>query len=180
MAKLKILQFPDPRLRQVAQPVTEIDKALRTLAQDMLETMYSASGIGLAATQVGIAKRLIVMDISESRNVPEWLINPVIVVSEGWRSMVEGCLSVPEYSDSVKRADRLLYRGLDLNGRPVEKRCDGLLATCIQHEIDHLNGRLFIDRLSLLKAQRIRKRLKKLAQRGILPPPQSEEHSATS
>lgn len=180
MAKLRILQFPDPRLRQVAQPVTEIDKALHTLAQDMLETMYAASGIGLAATQVGIAKRLIVMDISEGRDAPEWLVNPEIVTSEGRRSMVEGCLSVPEYSDSVKRVDRLVYRGLDLDGRPVEKRCDGLLATCIQHEIDHLNGRLFIDRLSLLKAQRIRKRLKKLGQRGTPPPPQGKELPTSS
>ena len=178
MAKLEILQLPDTRLRQPAQAVVTIDKALRALARDMLETMYAANGIGLAATQVGIAKRLIVMDISEDRSAPQWLVNPQILEREGRRSMVEGCLSVPEYTDSVQRADRLLYRGLDLDGRPVEGRCEGLLATCLQHEIDHLDGRLFIDRLSVLKAQRVHKRLEKLAKRGALPPARGSKRQA--
>ncbi len=171
MSTLEILQFPDPGLRHRARPVVELDTAaLRGQAQDMLETMYSASGIGLAAIQVGIDKRLIVMDISEDRGNPVVLVNPELLVRKGRRSMTEGCLSVPDYTDTVERADRIRYRALKLDGSPVEEWCDGLLATCIQHEIDHLDGRLFIDRLSLLKSRRVRKKLEKAHRSGVPQP----------
>jgi peptide deformylase len=161
MALLQILEFPDPRLRTRAQPVTEVDAALRRLVDDMFETMYAAPGIGLAATQVNVAKRLLVIDISEKRDQPLVLINPDIVAREGVEETEEGCLSVPGIFDKVTRAEKIRVRALDRNGKPLEMEADGLLAVCIQHEIDHLDGKLFVDYLSELKRTRIRKKLEK-------------------
>lgn len=163
MAKLEILKFPDPRLRQKAKPIERVDDAIRRLADDMLETMYDAPGIGLAATQVGVAKQLIVIDVSEERNQPLVLINPEIVNAEGEETMEEGCLSVPGFYETVKRAERVEVRALDRDGNPLELNLDGLLAVCVQHEIDHLHGKLFVDYLSKLKRERIRKKLLKEA-----------------
>jgi peptide deformylase len=162
MTILKILEFPDPRLRTVAKPVKQVDDALRTLIDDMLETMYAADGIGLAATQVDEHKRLVVMDISEERNEPRVFVNPEVTVLEGpLREFSEGCLSVPGFYEPVSRPENVLVRALDRDGQPFELRPDGLLAVCIQHEIDHLNGKLFVDYLSALKRQRIRGKLEK-------------------
>jgi peptide deformylase len=161
MAQLQILEFPDPRLRTRAQPVTEVDAALRTLIDDMFETMYAAPGIGLAATQVNVAKRLLVLDLSERHDQPLVLINPEVLVREGVEETEEGCLSVPGYFEKVTRAERIRVRALDRNGKPIEFDADGLLAVCIQHEIDHLDGKLFVDYLSELKRTRIRKKLEK-------------------
>lgn len=161
MAQLQILEFPDPRLRMRAQPVTEVDAALRTLIDDMFETMYAAPGIGLAATQVNVAKRLLVLDLSERHDQPLVLINPEVLVREGVEETEEGCLSVPGYFEKVTRAERIRVRALDRNGQPIEFDADGLLAVCIQHEIDHLDGKLFVDYLSELKRTRIRKKLEK-------------------
>jgi peptide deformylase len=161
MALLQILEFPDPRLRTRAQPVTQVDAALRTLVDDMFETMYAAPGIGLAATQVNVAKRLLVIDISEKREQPLVLINPEILAREGVEETEEGCLSVPGVFDKVTRAERIHVRALGRDGKPFEMEADGLLAVCIQHEIDHLDGKLFVDDLSELKRTRIRKKLEK-------------------
>jgi peptide deformylase len=161
MALLQILEFPDPRLRTRAQPVTEVDAALRKLVDDMFETMYAAPGIGLAATQVNVAKRLLVIDISEKRDQPLVLINPDILAREGVEETEEGCLSVPGVFDKVTRAEKIRVRALDRDGKPFELETDGLLAVCIQHEIDHLDGKLFVDYLSELKRTRIRKKLEK-------------------
>jgi peptide deformylase len=161
MALLQILEFPDPRLRNRAQPVTQVDAALRTLIDDMFETMYAAPGIGLAATQVNAAKRLLVIDISEKRDQPLVLINPEILGREGVEETEEGCLSVPGVFDKVTRAEKIRVRALDRDGKPLEFEADGLLAVCIQHEIDHLDGKLFVDYLSELKRTRIRKKLEK-------------------
>jgi peptide deformylase len=161
MALLQILEFPDPRLRTRAQSVTQVDTALRKLVDDMFETMYAAPGIGLAATQVNVAKRLLVIDISERRDQPLVLINPEVVAREGVEETEEGCLSVPGVYDKVTRAERILVRALDRDGKPFELEADGLLAVCIQHEIDHLDGKLFVDYLSELKRTRIRKKLEK-------------------
>lgn len=161
MAQLQILEFPDPRLRTRAQPVTEVDAALRALIDDMFETMYAAPGIGLAATQVNVAKRLLVLDLSERHDQPLVLINPEVLVREGVEETEEGCLSVPGYFEKVTRAERIRVRALDRNGKPIEFDADGLLAVCIQHEIDHLDGKLFVDYLSELKRTRIRKKLEK-------------------
>jgi peptide deformylase len=161
MALLQILEFPDPRLRTRAQPVAQFDAPLRKLVDDMFETMYAAPGIGLAATQVNVAKRLLVMDISEKRDQPLVLINPEIVTREGIEETEEGCLSVPGVFDKVTRAERILVRAQDRDGKPFELAADGLLAVCIQHEIDHLDGKLFVDYLSELKRTRIRKKLEK-------------------
>ena len=161
MALLQILEFPDPRLRTRAQPVTQVDAALRTLVDDMFETMYAAPGIGLAATQVNEAKRVLVIDVSEKRDRPLVLINPDIVAREGVEETEEGCLSVPGVFDKVTRAERIRVRALDRDGKPTELEADGLLAVCIQHEIDHLDGKLFVDYLSELKRTRIRKKLEK-------------------
>ena len=161
MALLPILEFPDPRLRTKAQPVEEVDAALRKLIDDMFETMYAAPGIGLAATQVNVHKRLLVMDISEKRNERLALINPEILSREGVEETEEGCLSVPGVYDKVTRADRIRVRALDRDGKQIEFDADGLLAVCIQHEIDHLDGKLFVDYLSDLKRTRIRKKLEK-------------------
>src|SRR6516162_10946758 len=161
MALRRILEFPDPRLRTRAEPVTSFDAALGTLIDDMLETMYAAPGIGLAATQVDVHKRLIVIDISEGHNEPLVLINPEILAREGEAQTEEGCLSVPGIFDEVKRAATVRVRAQDRNGESFEGDYEGVLAVCIQHEMDHLEGRLFVDYLSDLKRERIRKRLDK-------------------
>ena len=162
MTTLKVLHFPDPRLRKKAVRVVVIDADIRKLAYDMLETMYQEGGIGLAATQVNVRKRVVVIDLSEQRNNPNYLINPEIIQSEGVEEMQEGCLSVPGYYDLVQRAEKVRVRYLNLEGASVEIAADGLLAVCIQHEIDHLNGKLFIDYLSPLKRKRLRRKLEKL------------------
>ena len=161
MAILKILEFPDPRLRKKAAAVTDIDDDLRNLIDDMLETMYAAPGIGLAATQVDVHKRLLVADISPEKDDPRALINPEILEKDGTAISEEGCLSVPGYFEEVERAESIRVRYLDRDGAPVEENAEGLLAICIQHEIDHLNGKLFVDYLSEAKRQRIRKKLEK-------------------
>lgn len=161
MANLTILHFPDERLRTVAKPVEQVDDALRALIDDMFETMYDAPGIGLAATQVNVHKRLVVIDVSEEKNEPLVLINPEILAREGDEEMDEGCLSVPGIYETVRRADRIKVRALNRHGEAFELETDGLLAVCIQHEIDHLDGKLFVDYLSTLKRQRIRKKLEK-------------------
>lgn len=161
MALLNILHYPDPRLRNQAEPVTDINDELRQLADDMLETMYDAPGIGLAAIQVNVKKRLIVIDISEDKSEPLILINPEVIDAEGEREFEEGCLSVPEAYEAVTRADKIRVRAVNFDGENYEFDADGLLATCIQHEIDHLDGKLFVDYLSNLKRQRIRKKLEK-------------------
>ncbi|MFO7594081.1 MAG: peptide deformylase [Pseudomonadota bacterium] len=161
MSHLTILHFPDERLRTVAKPVEKVDDELRGFIDDMFETMYDAPGIGLAATQVNFHKRLIVVDISEEKNDPLVLINPEILEKDGVEEMDEGCLSVPGVYEKVERAEQVKIRALDRNGEPFELEADGLLAVCIQHEIDHLDGKLFVDYLSNLKRQRIRKKLEK-------------------
>ena len=161
MAKLTILHFPDPRLRTRARPVLAMSAEVQRLAADMLETMYSAPGIGLAATQVGVDQRLIVVDVSEKGNEPRVFINPEILARAGTETMQEGCLSVPGVFEEVERAASVRVRALDDNGQTLEFDADGLLAVCIQHEIDHLNGKLFVDYLSELKRRRIRKKLEK-------------------
>ena len=172
MALLRILVYPDPRLRTRAEPVDQVDDELRQLIDDMFETMYAAPGIGLAATQVDVHKRLLVADVSEERNQPHCFINPVILSRDGVEVMEEGCLSVPGIYEKVERADQIRVRALDRHGEPFEMDADGLLAVCIQHEIDHLDGKLFVDYLSELKRQRIRKRLekdRKLREAGEIP-----------
>ena len=166
MARLPILEYPDPRLRIRAEPVTEVGAEIRRLVDDLLETMYAAPGIGLAATQVDVHKRVLVIDISEKRNEPYCLINPEIIGSEGRASNEEGCLSVPEYYEPVERAARVRVRALDRNGDSVEIEAEGLLAVCIQHEMDHLDGKLFVDYLSELKRSRIRRKLVKKSKRA--------------
>ena len=159
MAKLKILEFPDPKLRTKAVPVTDVDDRIRTLIDDMFETMYDAPGIGLAATQVDVHERLLVADASSDQSEPHALINPVIVEKDGETVSDEGCLSVPGYYEPVKRAEHIKVRYLDRNGDETEMEAEGLLAICIQHEMDHLDGKLFVDYLSEAKRSRIRKRL---------------------
>ena len=161
MARLTILHFPDPRLRIKAEPVVALTDAHRRLMDDMLETMYAAPGIGLAATQVGVNQRIIVLDVSEQGDQPQCFVNPEILSEEGTEVMQEGCLSVPGVYEEVERSERIRFRALDRNGKTVEFDADGLLAVCIQHEIDHLNGKLFVDYLSDLKRRRIRKRIEK-------------------
>jgi peptide deformylase len=161
MALLPILEFPDPRLRTRAEPVEKVDAAMRRLIDDMFETMYAAPGIGLAATQVNVHKRLLVIDISESRKEPLALINPQIIARDGVEETEEGCLSVPGIYDKVTRAEKIRVRALDRDGKQIEFNADGLLAVCIQHEMDHLDGKLFVDYLSELKRTRIRKKLEK-------------------
>ncbi len=166
MALLNILHFPDPRLRTIAEAVTNFDEDLKTLVSDMFETMYEAPGIGLAATQVDVHKRLLVMDVSEDKNDPKVLINPEILEAEGEEEMDEGCLSVPGYYETVRRADKIRIRAQDVNGDFFEIKTDGLEAVCIQHEMDHLQGKLFVDYISSLKRDRIRKKLEKLKKQG--------------
>lgn len=163
MAILDILRFPDPRLRNSAQIVNKVDESIAQLADDMLETMYKAPGIGLAATQVNVAKRVIVVDISENQDEPMVLINPELLETTGSEEMEEGCLSVPGIYEKVKRAEKIRVKALDRSGEVFEMEMDGLLAVCVQHEIDHLDGKLFVDYLSNLKRQRIRKKLEKEA-----------------
>jgi peptide deformylase len=159
MAKLTILEFPDPRLRTKAQPVESVDNELRMLVDDMFETMYAAPGIGLAATQVNVHQRLLVADVSSNGDAPHVLINPVILEKDGVQFSEEGCLSVPGYFEEVERAEHIKVRYLDRNGEEVEQEMEGLLAVCVQHEIDHLDGKLFVDYISEAKRSRIRKRL---------------------
>jgi len=161
MAKRTILEFPDPRLRTRAQPVTRFDAALGTLIDDMFETMYAAPGIGLAATQLDVHQRVIVIDLSKEHTEPLVLINPEILAREGEASTEEGCLSVPGIFDEVKRAAKIRLRAHDRNGEVSERDYDDILAVCIQHEMDHLEGKLFVDYLSDLKRERIRKKLDK-------------------
>jgi peptide deformylase len=158
MAKLNILHYPDPRLRNRAEPVVEVDDSIRTLVDDMFETMYDAPGIGLAATQVNVALQVIVIDTSEGKSAPLCLINPTIVKNDGAVEMEEGCLSVPGVYENVQRAEDIEVSALDRFGERFTTTADGLLAVCIQHELDHLQGKLFVDYLSRLKQQRIRKR----------------------
>ncbi len=169
MALLKILEYPDPRLRTRARPVEVIDDDIRRLAGDMLETMYAAPGIGLAASQVDVHLRLLVLDVSETRDQPECLINPEIIAREGCEESEEGCLSVPGYNDVVERAAQIRVRCQGLDGEWREFAAEGLHAVCIQHEIDHLDGRLFIDHLSELKRQRLKKKLGKERRREGVP-----------
>lgn len=161
MTTLDILHFPDPRLRNVAQPVAQVDDAIRKLVDDMFETMYAAPGIGLAATQVNVDKRIIVIDVSEEKDQPLCLINPEILARDGVEEMEEGCLSVPGVFELVERADHVRIRALNRDGEAIEMEAGDLLAVCIQHEIDHLDGKLFVDYLSPLKRARIRKKLEK-------------------
>lgn len=163
MAILTILEFPDPRLRTQAKPVNQVDDRIRRLVDDMLETMYEASGIGLAATQVNVHERVVVMDISEDRNDPMVFINPEVEVLDGeTQPYDEGCLSVPGFYESVERPTHIIVRALDKNGDAFEMKPDGLTAICIQHELDHLEGKLFVDYLSPIKRKRIRQKLEKL------------------
>lgn len=163
MAILNILEFPDSRLRTPAQLVSQVNTEVRQLLDDMLETMYEAQGIGLAATQVNVHQRIVVMDLSEDRNTPLVFINPEIKpLDSELEEYQEGCLSVPGFYEMVERPKRVRIRALDQEGQPFEQDADGLLAVCIQHECDHLNGKLFVDYLSNLKRERIRKKLEKL------------------
>ncbi len=171
MATLEILHFPDERLRTVAVPVEQFDDELRRLLHDMFETMYAAPGIGLAASQVNVHKRVIVIDASEEKNQPLVLVNPEILRREGEEEMDEGCLSVPGFFERVRRAEKVRVRACGADGSPVELEADGLLAVCIQHEIDHLDGKLFVDYLSQLKRQRIRKKLEKQQRFDTKPAP---------
>jgi peptide deformylase len=161
MAKLNILEFPDPRLRKKAAPVEVVDDAIRTLIDDLFDTMYAAPGIGLAATQVDVHKRVLVADVSSDQSEPVALINPRIVEKDGVAVTEEGCLSVPGYFEEVQRAEHIRVAYLDKNGEQAEIEAEGLLAVCIQHEMDHLEGKLFVDYLSEAKRSRIRKRLEK-------------------
>lgn len=161
MALLTILEYPDPRLRTRAEPVVEVDAQVRRLIDDLFETMYQAPGVGLAATQVNVHRRVLVVDISENRSQPLALVNPEILDRSGVEQLEEGCLSVPGIYDKVTRAERIRVRALDRSGRRQEFEADGLLAVCIQHEMDHLEGKLFVDYLSELKRTRIRKKLEK-------------------
>jgi peptide deformylase len=161
MTKLAILEYPDPRLRKKAKPVQAVDDAVRQLAADLLETMYAAKGVGLAATQVDVHRCVLVLDVSEERNQPMVFINPEILSAEGRGPGEEGCLSVPDIYEKVQRATHIRVRALGRDGLPFEMEAEGLLAICVQHEMDHLDGKLFVDYLSELKRQLIRRRLEK-------------------
>lgn len=162
MALLTILEYPDPRLHKVAKPVAVVDDRIRKLVTDMAETMYDAPGVGLAATQVDVHERVIVIDISENKSELRVLINPEIVwASDDLKVWEEGCLSVPGYYDEVKRPSRVRVRALGLDGKPHEFDADGLLAVCVQHEMDHLLGKVFVDYLSPLKRNRVKARMQK-------------------
>jgi len=176
MAILDILHFPDPRLRTRAEPVAVVTDAVRQLVDDMFETMYAAPGIGLAATQVNVHQRVVVIDLSQDQNQPMVFINPEILEKTGVEEMDEGCLSVPGFYERVQRADRVKVRALDRQGQRFELDAEGLLAVCIQHEIDHLDGKLFVDYLSQLKRHRIRKKLEKQRRHGDVPAP-AEHHA---
>ena len=163
MALLPILHYPDPRLHQSATPVTEFTAQLKQLAEDMTETMYAAPGVGLAAPQVNVHKRLVVIDVSEDKNALMVLVNPQILAQEGTQEYEEGCLSVPGVYSKITRAARVRVQAQNLDGEPFEIEADGLLAVCLQHEIDHLDGKVFVDYLSQLKQNRIRTKLLKQA-----------------
>lgn len=163
MALLNILEFPDPKLRKVAKPVTDFDDKLKTLISDMTETMYAAKGVGLAATQVNVHQRVIVIDVSEERDQLQVLINPEFkVLDEQLYSYQEGCLSVPSFYEDIERPENIEVTAFDENGEQYSLRPEGLLAVCIQHEIDHLNGKLFVDHISAFKRNRIKSKLEKI------------------
>jgi len=168
MPKLDILHFPDERLRTVATPVEQVDDTIRQLVDDMFETMYDAPGIGLAATQVNVHKQVIVIDVSMEKDQPLCLINPEIITKDGIEEREEGCLSVPGVYETVQRADHIKVRALDRNGESFDLETGELLAVCIQHEMDHLKGKLFVDYLSPLKRQRIKKKLTKQQKAAVL------------
>lgn len=182
MTLLTILHHPDPRLRKKAVPVAQVDASVQRVVDDMFETMHAAKGIGLAATQVNIQQQIVVMDISEERNEPLVFINPEIVQKAGSVEHEEGCLSVPDYYDKVTRAEQVTVRALNRDGVAFELQADGLLAICIQHEMDHLQGKLFVDYLSTLKQQRVRKKLEKWEKEhvkgGVKPEPRSRRASS--
>lgn len=177
MALLDILTFPDPRLNERAEPVEKVDESIRTLIRDMFETMYNSDGVGLAAPQVGILQRVIVVDCGERDSSddtrplppiePVAVVNPEVEAAEGKISWQEGCLSVPGFTDDVVRSAQVVVTGLDPDGNPLRIEAEGLLAVCLQHEIDHLEGTLFVDRLSRLKQAMVKKRLKKRAQEAL-------------
>lgn len=167
MAKLKILKYPDPRLRQKALPVATVDNEVQQLVDDMTETMYDARGIGLAAVQVNVLKQVIVIDNSEDKSDLLVLINPEIIEQDGQQLIEEGCLSVPGIYAPVERADSIKFRALNRRGESFEMNADGLLAVCVQHEIDHLHGKVFVEYLSRLKQTRIRRRLEKDARNDV-------------
>jgi peptide deformylase len=162
MALLEILHFPDPRLRKKAIPVDKVNDQIRQTVEDMFTTMYDAPGIGLAATQVDIQQQIIVIDVSDDKSEPLCLINPEILAKDGEEEMQEGCLSVPGIFENVQRAEYITVKALDQQGSELTMQADGLLAVCIQHEMDHLDGKLFVDYLSPLKMQRIKKKMLKL------------------
>lgn len=165
MPLLPILQYPDPRLHTVASPVTRVDDRIRRLIKDMADTMYAAPGIGLAATQVDVHRRVIIVDISETHDQLKVFINPEIIAMSGTSDCAEGCLSVPGIFEKIQRAARIKVRALDAHGRPFELDAEALLAVCIQHEMDHLEGKVFVEYLSRLKQQRILAKLKKQQRR---------------
>ena len=169
MPILDILHYPDKRLRKLAKPVEKVDEFIKKLVDDMFETMYAAPGIGLAATQVNVHQQVIVIDISDEKNQPLCLINPEIIAEEGTESCDEGCLSVPDTYETVERSEKVTVKALDQNGDEYTLEADGLLAVCVQHEIDHLKGKLFVDYLSPLKFQRIKKRLIKSQREASRP-----------
>jgi len=163
MTILNILEFPDPRLRTVAEPVDQVDDSIRQLIDDMFETMYDAPGIGLAASQVNVHKQVVVMDISEDQKDPLVFINPEVeVLDDATLPYDEGCLSIPGFYETIDRPSNIIVKALDRNGEPFTLEPDGLLATCIQHELDHLKGKLFVDYVSRMKRDRIRKKLEKI------------------
>jgi peptide deformylase len=162
LSVLTILEFPDDRLRKKAAEVQVVDGKIKKLVDDMLETMYLAKGVGLAATQVNVHQRIVVIDVSEEKDNPLCLINPEIIAKDGVEESEEGCLSVPGFFETVKRAEHIKVKALDKEGKPFEMEADALLAVCIQHELDHLEGKLFVDYISSLKRQRIKKKLEKL------------------
>jgi peptide deformylase len=174
MAVLTILEYPDPRLRIRAKPVAAVDARIQRLIDDMLETMYAAPGVGLAATQVNVHERVLVLDVSQERDRPMALVNTEIIAREGTAEGEEGCLSVPGVFDRVDRSARITVRALDRDGKPIELEADGLLAVCIQHEMDHLEGKLFVDYLSELKRTRIRKKLEKERRERVAGAPARE------
>lgn len=168
MALLNILQYPDPRLHKKAKPVAVVDERIRRLVRDMAETMYAAPGVGLAASQVDVHERVVVIDISEEGNQLLALINPEITwKSEERATYEEGCLSVPGVYDEVERAARIRFKALDLNGQPYEMEAEGLLAVCVQHELDHLEGKVFVEYLSFLKQNRIKTKMRKAEREAL-------------
>lgn len=167
MALLNILQYPDPRVHDQAIPVTEVDDNIRRIVDDMFETMYENNGVGLASIQVNIKQRIVVMDVSHDQKQPICAINPEIIEIEGTQYEFEGCLSYPGVYDKIERPSKVRFKALDANGKPYEMEGEGLLAACIHHEIDHLNGMLFVQHLSRLKQERARKKLEKLRRQTL-------------